>query len=87
MEKFEIETRKVSRLSMEKEELIWRASNPDLAYRSLENLHEEDDCGDGDSPPSPFRSSGSFSNNSTPRGRVNGESQISKKLKRRSMNF
>lgn len=72
---------------MEKEQLIWRASNPDLTYKSLENLHEEDDDEDRDSPPSPLRSSGSFSNNSTPRGRMSGESQISKKLKRRSMNF
>ena len=87
LEKFEKETRKVSRLSMEKEQLIWRASNPDLSYRSLENLHEEVGDENEDSPPDMLRSSGSFSKNTTPRGRMNGEAQISKKLKRRSMNF
>ncbi|XP_047125475.1 CAP-Gly domain-containing linker protein 1 isoform X2 [Hydra vulgaris] len=34
LEKFENEHRKVSRLSMENEELMWRASNSDLSYSS-----------------------------------------------------
>lgn len=88
-EKFEKESRKVSRLSMEKEQLMWRASNPDLSYNHLNNFDEEDDEEVWDSPPSPLRpSSGSLSANSTPRGvKVNGEAEIAKKLKRRSMNF
>jgi len=89
MEKFENESKKVSRLSMEKEQLIWRASNPDLSYRTLERCDEEDDNENFDSSLSPQRrSSGTFTASSTPRRpKLNGEAEIAKKLKRRSMNF
>ena len=87
MEKFENESKKVSQLSMEKEQLIWRASNPDLTYGSLARIDDEDDE-ERDSPPSPLRSSGSFSASSTPRRpKSSKEAEIAKKLKRRSMNF
>lgn len=76
IEKFEQESRKVSRLSMEKEQLIWRASNPDLRFSgSSPNVFNEED--EGDSPPSPLLKSGSLSTTK----------QMSKKMKRRSMNF
>eukprot|EP00111_Clytia_hemisphaerica_P021429 TCONS_00063056-protein len=88
MEKFETESKKVSQLSMEKEQLIWRASNPDLTYGSLARIDDEDDDEARDSPPSPLRSSGSFSASSTPRRpKTSKEAEIAKKLKRRSMNF
>lgn len=77
LEKYESETKKVSRLNMEKEQLIWRASNPDLRYNTT---HEEED--ENDETPSPLHPT-SFVSSSTPRR----EAQIAKKLKRRSMNF
>jgi len=77
MERLEKEAKKVSRLSMEKEQLMWRASNPDLSYSSPNIFFEDDET---DDPPSPLRSSGSFS--STPK-----KNNMDKNFKRRSMNF
>lgn len=78
LEKYESETKKVSRLSMEKEQLIWRASNPDLRYNTT---YEEEEEEAKDETPSPLSPNVFVS--STPRR----EAQIAKKLKRRSMNF
>ena len=58
LEKFENEIKKVNLLSMEKEQLMWRASNPDLST-SLPNVFE--DVEDEGCSMSPLRSSGSFS--------------------------
>jgi len=75
LEKFENEIKKVNLLSMEKEQLLWRASNPDLST-SLPNVFE--DVEDEGCSMSPLRSSGSFST-SPP------ISFAPAKLKRRSM--
>jgi len=58
LEKFENEIKKVNLLSMEKEQLMWRASNPDLST-SLPNVFEDGE--DEGCSMSPLRSSGSFS--------------------------
>lgn len=77
LEKFENELKKVDMLAMEKEQLMWRASNPDLST-SLPNVFE--DVEDEGCSMSPLRSSGSFST-SPP------ITFAPSKLKKRSMNM
>ena len=81
LEKFEQEHRKVSRLSMENEELIWRASNSDLSYSSpniFDAVEEEES-------PVYLKNSASFSTITPSRGSTLSQKDNKKRPKRNSL--